>query len=98
MGGSQNHVVGGAAGGPRSRYGDASISWGAEMRCENCGTEVGAAGHRCPYGRQVSVGTVETFVQASRRVIRFAMMIAVAVLAVTGLGFAGLTAIRGGVI
>jgi hypothetical protein len=65
------------------------------MRCENCGTEVGAAGHRCPYGRQVSVGAVETFGEASRRVIRFAVTFAVVVLAVVAVSYARLTAIRG---
>ena len=82
--------------GPPARYSDASIFRGSEMRCENCGTEVGATGHRCPYGRQVSVGSVETFAEAGRRVTRFAVVFAVAVLAVAGLSFAGLTAIRSG--
>lgn len=66
------------------------------MRCENCGTEVGAAGHRCPYGRQVSVGSVETFGEASRRVIRFAVIFGVVVLAVVGLSYVRLTALRDG--
>jgi hypothetical protein len=64
------------------------------MRCENCGTEVGATGHRCPYGRQASVGLVETFGEASRRVIRFAVVFAVVVLAVVGVSYARLTALQ----
>jgi hypothetical protein len=64
------------------------------MRCENCGTEVGATDHRCPYGRQVSVGSVETFAEADRRVIRFSVIFAVVILAVVGLSYARLTAIR----
>jgi hypothetical protein len=46
----------------------------------------------------VSVGSVETFAQAGQRVIRFAVIFAIVVLAMTGLAVAGLTAIRGGAV